>query len=1159
MAAKHLRDHHKLDDFVIAEHPHYKDFGIFRCSVRDNWYIRRCRQENERLSEEDTRASPMRISPPQSDGPDISVDLTADDADLDGVIQDLAQAFHDPPPSMNDMDVEDEIEMKYNPNVVQVNGDVSVAGRQVQWRFKPVAPDRRGVGTMVDGVFVLDEDIDAALPAVTQTEQLQRPQVPVRGRLPDGLESMQARPVQTTKYVTGNVRRKFVAKATEIATKLVAAFESDNTEAINEQVMDLMMLPALILQCGKSHSRRPQRGEPVEGNRDDAAAAQVPGLLPDEDESDAADLQASIAAVRTANRVNYLCSRNLFGKAMEVLMQKPLAPMDDATVDQMCELVAEPTEAVDPSYELGEGVQVLDISDQELLSVMKRGARGAAPDIHRWTGELMITLLDHPVCARAAKLVIMMIANNDPRFSDLVRTRLKASMLIAIAKKTGGVRPIVLVSAWVKAAERLLNGRISPTELETIFKGIQFGPGAVGGAERAAIVLQNMVEVSVQRQEEMILINCDFKNAFNRALREFIARGIKQYGLRKMINMFLFCYSDPSLLMMYDDEQLVARLLSKLGVHQGSSMGGLGFCLGLQTILDQVAAAYPMVKFVAVFDDVNLHGPTQEAFDAFCMLRDLAAKDNLVLNPTKTKVLVCRPDGVGASEELIGLCAAHGLSEPKKSIVTLGLCIGLDDAATTALIDDKVSEIIEQFIPAVMNPGIRSQFKYLLLKHCCLTKVNYLTRCCRPDLTTNALRRLDVKMIEALGLALGIDVDEVSPVVRSQMHLPVKSGGLGFRLTEATTDVAFFSARSEAARSIAEFARGPDIEPTPMDDAWERSHANLRECGVVHTVDDKTYGQIFTEHGDHATLQRFYTRKKVPHLQHRLQLQLDASLERGLKLEFRSSRRDLARLRAAAQPGARVPVLRPTIHCTSDRTCRLDLLDQEYQMMLRLRFGLTPVQGKFMPNVCACNRKLDGEAFDHLLTCEIASVAGRTRAHNLIRDAVLKCAADVGCQVEKEKRFAGFDTVPDGMVIDHLGRVTIFDVSCAQPTATTYYRRAARVDLSAANARVAIKQRKFEHLARQINASLVPFVLERSGGFSKPARDFMMELGRLGELSSTHESGGEASPQHRVWARITKALHQGNVLLVKTALQKCCEFRLSRVYQYSDSSVGAAV
>ena len=289
----------------------------------------------------------------------------------------------------------------------------------------------------------------------------------------------------------------------------------------------------------------------------------------------------------------------------------------------------------------------------------------------------------------------------------------------------------------------------------------------------------------------------------------------------------------------------------------------------------------------------------------------------------------------------------------------------------------------------------------------------------------------------------------------------------------------------------------------------------------------------------------FHAAKHIPHLQHKLIERMDVVAVKALKQRFSHSQVDKSRIRAAKQSRALHSLVKPPINN------RFGLTNVEYLGLLRQRFGFTPVALCEMPVQCACGIVMNDAPFDHLITCPVASKRGHHAAHNALRDVVFKLAEAVNWRCRKEPVYPGFTARPDAEFIDNMGKLTIVDVSCVQPTAASYARQAAARDLAAADQRDRVKQKIYQSLANEIHAAECAFVVVRFGGVNKSGSELINEIARQSKQFMSDEADAALFANDDVaavcWEQVMKSVYQGNSILVRNSLQCCVEARLHRV------------
>jgi len=118
-----------------------------------------------------------------------------------------------------------------------------------------------------------------------------------------------------------------------------------------------------------------------------------------------------------------------------------------------------------------------------------------------------------PLLGAITSLTNMIVAGEVP---ELVRPYFFGGRLIALSKKDGGVRPIVVGQSLRRLASKLVNSYATEI-LSSTFSPIQLGVGITGGAEAAVHAARRYVE---HLDPDFVIVKLDFRNAFNTIRRD---------------------------------------------------------------------------------------------------------------------------------------------------------------------------------------------------------------------------------------------------------------------------------------------------------------------------------------------------------------------------------------------------------------------------------------------------------------------------------------------------------------------------------------------------------------------------------------------------------------------------------------------------------------
>jgi len=169
--------------------------------------------------------------------------------------------------------------------------------------------------------------------------------------------------------------------------------------------------------------------------------------------------------------------------------------------------------------------------------------------------------------------------------------------LLALKKKTGGIRPIAIGFTLRRLASKCANS-FGIDRLRPYFYPHQLGVCTPGGCEAAVHSGRRYLEVLPQNH---VLVKLDFTNAFNRLHRRDMLLSVHS----RISELYAFClsaYSQPSLL--FFGSEIVS---SEEGPQQGDPIGPLLFCNTIHPLLSSLQAHLTL----GFLDDVTLGGPVK--------------------------------------------------------------------------------------------------------------------------------------------------------------------------------------------------------------------------------------------------------------------------------------------------------------------------------------------------------------------------------------------------------------------------------------------------------------------------------------------------------------------------------------------------------------------
>ena len=176
-----------------------------------------------------------------------------------------------------------------------------------------------------------------------------------------------------------------------------------------------------------------------------------------------------------------------------------------------------------------------------------------------------------------------------------IKRILFGARLLALTKRSGGIRPIAVGYTWRRLAAKCAN-MYAVTKLSDVLQPIQLGVGVKGGCEAAVHTSRRLI---TDMPSDWVVAKLDFTNAFNTLRRDSMLHAVSD-AVPELLPFCKSAYQDPSVLA-YGSR----NVMSCEGVQQGDPLGPLLFSLTLHPIF--VSMKSP-VK-CGYLDDVTAAGP----------------------------------------------------------------------------------------------------------------------------------------------------------------------------------------------------------------------------------------------------------------------------------------------------------------------------------------------------------------------------------------------------------------------------------------------------------------------------------------------------------------------------------------------------------------------
>ena len=325
--------------------------------------------------------------------------------------------------------------------------------------------------------------------------------------------------------------------------------------------------------------------------------------------------------------------------------------------------------------------------------------------------------------------------------------------LIALEKKSGGIRPIAIGYTWRRIASKCANFFASE-KTKAILSPRQLGVAVPGGCEAAIHATRRFVESMPQGH---VVAKLDFSNAFNSLHRSVMLESVAALTPE----IYRFChlsYHHPSTLRFGSHS-----ILSQVGAQQGDSLGPLLFCLAIHPLLTSLRSDL----VIGYLDDITLGGPESTVAHDVEQVRLAGQALGLSLNVSKCESI--SHSGASSDATLAGF--VH-LQPKQATLLGAPLLVGdaMDNALSTRCADLERSiqrlKLLSAHDSLIL---LRSSFSAPKLLH---------TLRSSPCTDHPTLNQFDILLKAGIS---AITNSYLSASQWLQASLPVSEGGLGIR------------------------------------------------------------------------------------------------------------------------------------------------------------------------------------------------------------------------------------------------------------------------------------------------------------------------------------------------------------------------------------------
>jgi hypothetical protein len=261
-----------------------------------------------------------------------------------------------------------------------------------------------------------------------------------------------------------------------------------------------------------------------------------------------------------------------------------------------------PVAGQDPIPDVPHVAPAYTIVDKSTLArILRRTPKLLAPGWDGWTSDLFRGLVDSEICWNGITRIVEDMLNGRLQSPD-ARLLLCSSRLVGVPKlKDDSFRPIAIASPFLRLASQYAVELVRP-HVSDIFKGLQYGVKAEGGAARAALLVRLLLDEGSDTQ----MLALDAINAFNSISRAHcLTKLFEQKKLAPIFKLVHTIYKDDTLLLARPVDLTDPIVVwGHTGVNQGCVFAPLLYALAIHDALVDVSKS-ELTKIVAYADDVT--------------------------------------------------------------------------------------------------------------------------------------------------------------------------------------------------------------------------------------------------------------------------------------------------------------------------------------------------------------------------------------------------------------------------------------------------------------------------------------------------------------------------------------------------------------------------
>nr|GEZ97617.1 hypothetical protein [Tanacetum cinerariifolium] len=505
-----------------------------------------------------------------------------------------------------------------------------------------------------------------------------------------------------------------------------------------------------------------------------------------------ADLTPSFSGVKKSDKhdeANVIqCKRKLgdghFTAAIKVLTSSGVAPSNPETLH---ELEAKHPHA--PPLNLSSsplGVDALCVHKDLVLNRIRNFPKGTSCGQDGLRAQHLMDILGGAASAVAddllgtiTEVVNLFLSGKCP---SQLGEYIASAPLTLLVKPGGGIRPIVVGTAWRRLVSKVASSSIG-ISMNTYLQDFQFGVGVPGGCEAVLHSVNRLVE-SKGNEVGLSMLLVDFSNAFNLVDMSVLLEE-SRVQCPSISPWVEFCYARPARLY-YGD----STLWSCQGVQQGNPLGPLLFTLALHPLIQTINQLCKLTLHAWYLDDGIIVGDTLMVAKALDIIKTKGPARGLFLNVDKTGIFWPMEDPRSRVEGFFLI----NISRPLNGVKLFGGSVSLDEGFCQDLALKRVSKTtsLMKAVHKLRDP----QCELLLLRNYAgVAKLSYALRTCSPLSLLEAQVQFDQALRDSLEKVVTASGPGFGDWQWRLATLPVKLGGLGILSTGDIIQYAFLASR----------------------------------------------------------------------------------------------------------------------------------------------------------------------------------------------------------------------------------------------------------------------------------------------------------------------------------------------------------------------------